>query len=237
MRCTTAITHQEEIMKCISRACPCRGARVRCSSAIALGRLSRAADHADRALGRGRRHRRHRAHHRHAAREGARPAGQRRQPHRRQRRRRPLGDRVGGAGRLHDRHHHRRDRHDALAGPDRPHRRVVHADRPRQRRSGRRAGRAPIRRTRPSNDLVAAIKANPGKFKASGTGQGGIWHLAIAGMLQDLKVDPATRAVGAVERRRARAAGPRRRRRADRAVLAARGALADRRRQGARASP
>jgi tripartite-type tricarboxylate transporter receptor subunit TctC len=40
------------------------------------------------------------------------------------------------------------------------------------------------------NDLVAAIKANPGKFKASGTGQGGIWHLAIAGMLKDLKVDP-----------------------------------------------
>lgn len=42
------------------------------------------------------------------------------------------------------------------------------------------------------NDLVVAIKANPGKFKASGTGQGGIWHLAIAGMLQDLKVDPAS---------------------------------------------
>ncbi len=41
------------------------------------------------------------------------------------------------------------------------------------------------------NDLVAAIKANPGKYKASGTGQGGIWHLAIAGMLKDLKVDPA----------------------------------------------
>jgi len=41
------------------------------------------------------------------------------------------------------------------------------------------------------NDLVAAIKANPGKFKASGTGQGGIWHLAIAGMLQDMKVNPA----------------------------------------------
>jgi tripartite-type tricarboxylate transporter receptor subunit TctC len=40
------------------------------------------------------------------------------------------------------------------------------------------------------NDLVAAIKANPGKFKASGTGQGGIWHLSIAGMLQDMKVDP-----------------------------------------------
>jgi len=43
-----------------------------------------------------------------------------------------------------------------------------------------------------ANDLIAAIKANPGKFKASGTGQGGIWHLAIAGMLKDLKVDPAS---------------------------------------------
>jgi tripartite-type tricarboxylate transporter receptor subunit TctC len=42
-----------------------------------------------------------------------------------------------------------------------------------------------------ANDLVAAVKASPGKFKASGTGQGGIWHLAIAGMLKDLKVDPA----------------------------------------------
>ncbi len=42
------------------------------------------------------------------------------------------------------------------------------------------------------NELVAAVKANPGKFKASGTGQGGIWHLAIAGMLQDMKVDPAS---------------------------------------------
>jgi len=41
------------------------------------------------------------------------------------------------------------------------------------------------------NDLMAAIKANPGKFKASGTGQGGIWHLAIAGLLRDQKIDPA----------------------------------------------
>ncbi|MBN8493875.1 MAG: tripartite tricarboxylate transporter substrate binding protein [Burkholderiales bacterium] len=41
-------------------------------------------------------------------------------------------------------------------------------------------------------DVLAAIKANPGKFKASGTGQGGIWHLALAGMLSDLKIDPAT---------------------------------------------
>ena len=41
-------------------------------------------------------------------------------------------------------------------------------------------------------DVLAAVKANPGKFKASGTGQGGIWHLAVAGMLKDLKLDPAS---------------------------------------------
>ena len=41
------------------------------------------------------------------------------------------------------------------------------------------------------NELLAAIKANPGKFKGSGTGQGGIWHLAIAGLLRDQKIDPA----------------------------------------------
>ena len=40
-------------------------------------------------------------------------------------------------------------------------------------------------------DLLAAIKANPGKYKASGTGQGGIWHLAIAGLLRDQKIDPS----------------------------------------------
>jgi len=40
-------------------------------------------------------------------------------------------------------------------------------------------------------DLLAAVKANPGKFKASGTGQGGIWHLAIAGLLKDQGIDPA----------------------------------------------
>ncbi len=42
-------------------------------------------------------------------------------------------------------------------------------------------------------DVLAAIKAAPpGKLKASGTGQGGIWHLALAGMLRDAKIDPAT---------------------------------------------
>ncbi len=35
-----------------------------------------------------------------------------------------------------------------------------------------------------ATDLLAAIKAGPkGAFKASGTGQGGIWHLGIAGWL------------------------------------------------------
>jgi tripartite-type tricarboxylate transporter receptor subunit TctC len=42
------------------------------------------------------------------------------------------------------------------------------------------------------NDLLEDIKKNPGKFKASGTGQGGIWHLAIAGMLDSSKIDPST---------------------------------------------
>lgn len=41
------------------------------------------------------------------------------------------------------------------------------------------------------NDLIDAIKAGePGAMKASGTGQGGIWHLAIAGMLNDMGIAP-----------------------------------------------
>ena len=40
--------------------------------------------------------------------------------------------------------------------------------------------------------LLAAIKANPGKLKGSGTGQGGIWHLAIAGLLSDQGIDPSS---------------------------------------------
>src|SRR5690606_31978704 len=40
--------------------------------------------------------------------------------------------------------------------------------------------------------LLEAIKTGePGTFKASGTGQGGIWHLAIAGLLADQGIDPA----------------------------------------------
>jgi tripartite-type tricarboxylate transporter receptor subunit TctC len=39
--------------------------------------------------------------------------------------------------------------------------------------------------------LLDAIKASPkGSMKASGTGQGGIWHLAIAGMLQKAGLEP-----------------------------------------------
>ena len=33
-------------------------------------------------------------------------------------------------------------------------------------------------------DLFASIKANPNKLTASGTGQGGSWHLALAGLMQ-----------------------------------------------------
>ena len=41
-------------------------------------------------------------------------------------------------------------------------------------------------------EVLDAAKANPGKMKASGTGQGGIWHLALAGLLNDLKIPQAT---------------------------------------------
>jgi putative tricarboxylic transport membrane protein len=33
-------------------------------------------------------------------------------------------------------------------------------------------------------EILAYVKAHPGELKASGTGQGGIWHLALAGMLK-----------------------------------------------------
>lgn len=40
------------------------------------------------------------------------------------------------------------------------------------------------------NDMLKDVKANPGKHKSSGTSQGGIWHLAIAGMLKASGIDP-----------------------------------------------
>lgn len=39
------------------------------------------------------------------------------------------------------------------------------------------------------SDMLAAIEADPGAHKASGTGQGGIWHLAIAGLLDKAGMD------------------------------------------------
>lgn len=39
--------------------------------------------------------------------------------------------------------------------------------------------------------LADAIKANPGRLKASGTGQGGIWHLALVGWLGAMGLPPS----------------------------------------------
>ena len=60
-----------------------------------------------------------------------------------------------------------------------------------------------------------------GKFKASGTGQGGIWHLALVGWMQAMGLAPNHVRLGAVERRRARDAGSRRRRRRPHHLLGA----------------
>jgi tripartite-type tricarboxylate transporter receptor subunit TctC len=38
--------------------------------------------------------------------------------------------------------------------------------------------------------LMADIRAHPGKLKASGTAQGGIWHVALCGLLQEQKISP-----------------------------------------------
>ena len=41
-----------------------------------------------------------------------------------------------------------------------------------------------------AEELLEAIRQSPGEYQASGTGQGGIWHLALAGMLQAAGMDP-----------------------------------------------
>ncbi|MDX1541710.1 MAG: tripartite tricarboxylate transporter substrate binding protein [Geminicoccaceae bacterium] len=41
-----------------------------------------------------------------------------------------------------------------------------------------------------AEEVLAAVRENPGEYKASGTGQGGIWHLALAGMLQAAEIAP-----------------------------------------------
>ena len=40
-------------------------------------------------------------------------------------------------------------------------------------------------------DLLQAIRASPGTLKASGTAQGGIWHVALAGLLADQQIPPS----------------------------------------------
>lgn len=41
-----------------------------------------------------------------------------------------------------------------------------------------------------AQELIDAVEANSGTHKGSGTGQGGIWHLALAGMLHTADISP-----------------------------------------------
>jgi tripartite-type tricarboxylate transporter receptor subunit TctC len=41
-------------------------------------------------------------------------------------------------------------------------------------------------------ELMADIRANPGKLKASGTAHGGIWHVAFYGLLNEQGIPPAS---------------------------------------------
>lgn len=41
-----------------------------------------------------------------------------------------------------------------------------------------------------AQELIDAVKADSGTHKGSGTGQGGIWHLALAGMLNTAEISP-----------------------------------------------
>jgi tripartite-type tricarboxylate transporter receptor subunit TctC len=41
-----------------------------------------------------------------------------------------------------------------------------------------------------AQDVLDAVAADPGEHKGSGTGQGGIWHLALAGMLDKAGIAP-----------------------------------------------
>ena len=94
------------------------------------------------------------------------------------------------AGRLHDRHHHRRDLDDALAGADRVQARQLYAARADERGPAGHSGQrdSPYKTVK---ELADAIKAAPpGKLKASGTGQGGIWHLALVGWLTAMGLKP-----------------------------------------------
>ena len=39
-------------------------------------------------------------------------------------------------------------------------------------------------------DLLNAVRSQPGKLKASGTAQGGIWHVSLLGLLREQKISP-----------------------------------------------
>jgi tripartite-type tricarboxylate transporter receptor subunit TctC len=39
-------------------------------------------------------------------------------------------------------------------------------------------------------DLLNAVRAHPGKLKASGTARGGIWHVSLCGLLQEQNIPP-----------------------------------------------
>jgi tripartite-type tricarboxylate transporter receptor subunit TctC len=45
---------------------------------------------------------------------------------------------------------------------------------------------------RTMGDLLAAVRANPGKLKASGTAQGGIWHVSLYGILDEQGIGPSS---------------------------------------------
>ncbi len=78
---------------------------------------------------------------------------QRRQPHRRLGRRRPLRDRDRRTRWLHHRHDHGGNHHDASSGTDRAQSDQLHAAGAAQRRSAGRAGEMPIAPTRPRRNL------------------------------------------------------------------------------------
>ena len=132
------------------------------------------------------------------------PAGHGGQPHRRQRRGRPRGHRLGAAGRLHHRPGHGGDRHDALAGPHRAHRRLVHADRPGQPRSGRHPGA----RRRALQDGEGPARRDQGQSgQVQGFGHGAGRHLAPGDRRPAARPEdrPGGGALGAEQRRGARA--------------------------------
>ena len=200
--------------------------------ALGQAQLADAADHHDLPLGRGRRHRRDGAHRRPAPGEGSRPAGQRRQPHRRLRRGRPFGDRDRRAGRLHDRHADGRDLDDAPSGPDRADAGELSAAGADERGPAGRAGLD----VEPLQGHQGAGRGDQGgaSRQAQGVGHRTGRHLAPgAGRLargHGPEAEPCR--LGAVQRRRARHAGSGRRRHRHRHLLGAGSARHDRCRQG-----